>query len=355
MRYKKFSRLVILIIGLNVFLACEEVENKEKSEGKEKKQLVISMQSSPVNTSIRGIEVLDQNTIWLSGAKGTILRTLNGGETWEQLSPPDKDSLDFRSIAAFSEKEALVASAGFPARIYHTEDAGEQWTLVYENMDSAAFINSLAFRSRNEGIAFGDVLEGRHLLLRTENGGKSWTRIDTQYIPKPLEIEHGFAASGTCIAINKKGEFFIGLGGEQCRIFKSSDGREWEVYQTKMMSGLPTRGIYSIAYGNELLMAVGGDYTRADSAHFPTYSNESGTDWKLAGGKVKGYRSIVTYAEKAKAWVSGGTSGIDFTFDNGMHWITGDKISVNTMAFDDQSGRGWLANQKGEVYMLEFQ
>ena len=35
------------------------------------------------STSIRGLSVVDDNVAWVSGSKGTIAITTNGGKTWD--------------------------------------------------------------------------------------------------------------------------------------------------------------------------------------------------------------------------------------------------------------------------------
>jgi len=312
---------------------------------------------SPVSQSIRGISVVNEQIVWMSGAEGTVLKTIDGGNNWQLLPAPDGEKLDFRSLYAFSKDEAIIASAGFPARIYRTENSGGVWKPVYEKLDSAAFINSIYFKNKKEGIAFGDVIDDRHLILLTKDGGKSWNLQDSSFLPTPLKIEHGFAASGSCITMNMKGEYVIGLGGEQSRVFIGSAGEKWHPYQTKMQSGKPTSGIYALASGGGQLMAVGGDYTLIDSAHYPTFSEDGGKTWKHTEGKVHGYRSTVDFVDKQNVWVCGGTNGLDYSMDRGINWIYHPLpgVEVNSVEFDEQSSTGWLTGAKGEIYKIIIQ
>ncbi|EMR02208.1 WD40/YVTN/BNR-like repeat-containing protein [Cesiribacter andamanensis] len=96
-----------------------------------------SRQQAPTEASLRGLFVVDAQTVWASGAAGTLLRTTDGGARWELIVPPD--SLDFRSLWAFSAQEALIASAGQPARIYRTTTGGQQWQLVWEDTTGLGF------------------------------------------------------------------------------------------------------------------------------------------------------------------------------------------------------------------------
>ena len=58
-------------------------------------------------------------------------------------------------------------------------------------------------------------------------------------IPQPLEGEAGFAASGTCLAVQGKSNVWFGTGGGSiARIFRSTDGGDtWKVSETPMLSG----------------------------------------------------------------------------------------------------------------------
>ena len=269
-----------IILGVSIFLSSCGIAPTKESPFDEIK-ITISELTNPGYNSIRGMSAVDSNTIWLSGANETILRSINQGETWETIIAPDADSLDFRSIHAFSKSSAIVVSAGFPARVYKTNDGGISWSLVYENKDSSAFMNSIVFKNDREGIIIGDQINGRHLILRTGNAGVTWKRIDSVDVPKPLPVENGFAASGTCITVSKSGRFFVGLGGEQARIFSSVNGYKWKAKTTPLVHGAPSSGIYSIhACGTGKIMAVGGDYTEADSSHFPIISMNDGLKQK---------------------------------------------------------------------------
>ena len=48
--------------------------------------------------SFRGASVPNNQTAWLSGSKGSVVRSIDGGKTFELIKIPDFDSIDFRSI-----------------------------------------------------------------------------------------------------------------------------------------------------------------------------------------------------------------------------------------------------------------
>ena len=72
---------------------------------------------------LRGISAVDANIAWASGREGTVLRTLDGGKTWTNVSVPDAKALDFRDIEGFDANTAVVLSIGpgDASRVYRTD------------------------------------------------------------------------------------------------------------------------------------------------------------------------------------------------------------------------------------------
>src|SRR5580704_18420826 len=79
-----------------------------------------SVQPSVSDANLRGVSVVlatgkndpPQYIIWASGSDGVILRSVDEGSTWRQISVPNAADLDFRDIEAFSADEAYVMSSG---------------------------------------------------------------------------------------------------------------------------------------------------------------------------------------------------------------------------------------------------
>src|SRR2546430_12577534 len=99
-----------------------------------------TIQTSGVMARLRGVSAVSDRVAWASGSGSTVLRTADGGATWQKLTVTT-DTVDFRDVDAIDERTAYVLSIGNgPAsRIYKTDDAGATWILQFKNDDPKAF------------------------------------------------------------------------------------------------------------------------------------------------------------------------------------------------------------------------
>src|SRR3546814_17224472 len=64
-------------------------------------------QDSGVDVRLRGISAVDADVAWASGAKGTVLRTLDSGRHWRRIVVPDEDDPEFSDVAGFAARAAV--------------------------------------------------------------------------------------------------------------------------------------------------------------------------------------------------------------------------------------------------------
>src|SRR5579863_9014283 len=258
--------------------------------------------NSGVDVQLRGISAVSATTAWASGASGTVLRTVNGGKTWERLTIEGADKLDFRDIRAFDDKTAYVLSIGpgEQSRIYKTTDAGQHWQLQFTNHEPKAFYDCFAFWDRDHGIALSDSVDGKFPLLMTSDGS-TWSALVFQKIPPALPNEGAFAASGTCVATSGMQDVWFATGGPAARVFHSSDqGKTWAVTTTPILSGQASQGIFSVAFWSaQHGIIVGGDYMHPEAAgKSAAYTEDGGETWSLSKELPLGYRSGAAFGVK---------------------------------------------------------
>ena len=316
-------------------------------------------QTSGVTGRLRGVSAVSERVAWASGAGSTVLRTVDGGLTWRKLRVTT-EALDFRDIDALGDKTAYALSIGVgPAsRIYKTTDGGESWALQFKSDDAKAFLDAMSFWDADNGIVFGDSIDGQLYILTTADGGKTWTRVPAASLPAALENEGAFAASGTNIALFGKSHAWIGTGAAaRSRVLRTSDrGRTWQVADTPLTSG-PSAGIFSIAFRDEKNGVVaGGDYKKeSEAVDNLAVTSDGGITWKLVKG-LSGFRSVVAYVPgvKTPTLIALGPSGGDYSTDDGKTWspITGP--GFDTFSFVPGKSTGWGAGNNGSIGRLEL-
>src|SRR6266567_5391586 len=60
----------------------------------------------------RGLAAVDQRVAWVAGVEGTILRTVDGGASWTDVSPAGASALQFRDIEAWDARRAVALTIG---------------------------------------------------------------------------------------------------------------------------------------------------------------------------------------------------------------------------------------------------
>jgi len=123
-----------------------------------------------VNTtaSFRGLSIVSEKIVWASGTGGTVIRTVDGGTTWDVMTVPGAEKLDFRDIEAFDADTAYILSIGTGenSRIYKTVDGGKNWSMEFKNTNEKAFFDALACFDRENCLAVSDPVEGKFVLIR---------------------------------------------------------------------------------------------------------------------------------------------------------------------------------------------
>lgn len=311
-------------------------------------EIKIIEQFIPKKASFRGLSAVNGQVVWASGSGGTVLRTINGGETWLDVSVPRADSIQFRDIEAFNADTAIVMGVASPAKFYRTTNGGKTWDEVYSNTHPEIFFDAMGFWDNKNGIAFGDALDGHLPIITTTDGGESWKKIDYSNLPNSPEGEGGFAASGTCLTTYGESTVWIGLGSPASRIFKSEDkGKTWSVIETAMKRPKPTAGagIFSLAFTSDQYgIAVGGDYEDDKNNNQNTaITTDGGKTWNvLTEDQPRGYRSVVANVPSTKWWIAAGTSGVDVSKDNGQTWNILSEEGFHAASFES-SKVGWLS------------
>ncbi|BAU52959.1 Ycf48-like protein precursor [Mucilaginibacter gotjawali] len=304
-------------------------------------------------TSIRGLSVVDDHVAWISGSKGTVAKTTDGGKTWDWQQVKSFEKADFRDIEAFSDKEAVIMSSGTPALILKTTDGGASWKVKYSNADTAYFFDAMDFADKKHGYVLGDPINNKFVLMETKDGGETWSPF--KYLPDALPGEAAFAASGTCLRVDSTNEIDIVTGGQRSRHLILIDDKiapgKWVKIDLELLHGKASQGAFSVANGDGTVI-VGGDYQKdglsTSVAEYWYPIDEHSGAYSLANKPPSGFQSCVEYISE-RTFLSTGTPGSNITTDGGKTWAKIDDTSFNVCRKAKHGKLVLLAGNGGKI------
>ncbi|MBL4676649.1 MAG: oxidoreductase [Mucilaginibacter sp.] len=315
-------------------------------------QTIVNLQQGK-STSIRGLSIVNDNTAWISGSNGTVAITKDGGKTWAWQQVKNFEKSDFRDIEAFSDKEAVIISSGSPAYILKTIDGGKSWEKKFEQKDTTYFLDAMDFKNAKHGYVLGDPINGKFLLLETKDGGNTWAQLGDA--PDAIKNEAAFAASGTCIRVDRS--ITIATGGAKSRIISAPISQlKWTYEEIPLTDGIVSRGAFSIAIGKTEKVVVGGNYARdklKDSVAFIISTNKASVKNAFPTKGPAGYQSCIEYID-GNTYLATGTSGTNLTTDGGRTWNCIDLSSYNVCRRAKNGKLVLLAGDKGNIGLLKF-
>ncbi len=134
-----------------------------------------------------------------------VMRTVDGGETWQRVSVPSRYEL-FHLDFVGSERVWIVGDRGV---ILASSDGGSTW--IKQDSGTVRALYNVDFRDRKDGYAVG----AGGTILRTESGGDNWAVVRTSFPATFMRVD---------FADDKNG-WIVGHGGT---ILRSGDrGRSW--------------------------------------------------------------------------------------------------------------------------------
>ncbi len=309
------------------------------------------LEASGVTESLRGISSVNDQVAWASGTAGTVLRTVDGGQSWHRCTvPAGSEKLDFRAIQAWSEVSAVVMSSGTGdlSRLYRTSDGCKSWSLLVTNTDKTGFWDAIQFPTPQIGTLLGDPVDGHFVIMTTVDGGAHWTRQRNDKEPA-ITGQGIFAASNSALLVSSVGRVFCSGGVAGAIVYEqrvgpysgptqageppwASSSSSEELEQT---SRSESSGCFSIATrldNRDVIVAVGGDYshpdekesvawtTAAKASSDPKQTKHSNFRFAPAKSGPGGYRSAVAFDSKSNTWIAVGPTGSDISTDDGLNW-----------------------------------
>ncbi len=313
----------------------------------------VEILSSGTKTSLRGLSVVNNNVVWVSGSNGTVGKSTNGGKNWKWMTVNGFEKTDFRDIEAFDANTAIIMGIADPAYILKTNNGGESWRVVYENKIKGMFLDAMDFANNQLGIVVGDPVNGKIFIALTKNSGNSWEEIGEKENRQAADSgEAFFAASGSNIKLFANDEYFIVSGGLRSRLITNSSATDLPIIQGKETTGANAIDIYDNGMPDkpgQRMVVVGGDFnTDSVTEKNCFYTLNGGKTWLAPDTPPHGYRSSIEYLSK-KDLLACGLNGIDYSSDGGKNWKRISKEGFNVCRIARTGTAVYLAGNNGKI------
>lgn len=248
---------------------------------------------------------------WAAASQTGILRTLNGGHTWDTvLSMPQ---YYFRSVDFMSENIGFAGT--LDSLLFHTEDGGDTWTQYPRSMFPAAFAGVCGidhYNNRSYGVG---TWSGSPYLVKTTDWGQTWTSKD-------LSAQADGLVDVTCLS-----ETELVVTGHRNNqgtaiVLKSTDGGETftEVYQTSSTATFISTGWKIFQIDETDLLYVSLEFSVLDTIAI-LKSTDGGDTWtRHEVGNALGNIQGIGFLDANHGFVGGGIPGYYETFDGGNTW-----------------------------------
>lgn len=322
------------------------------------KKPTITILTTGTKTSLRGLSVVNDNVIWVSGSGGTVGKSINAGKSWKWMKVNGFEKIEFRDIEAFDANTAIIMGIADPAYILKTTDGGDSWKVVYENKTKGMFLDAMDFSSNQNGIVIGDPINGKPFIAQTKDSGNTWQDIsETANRPAVDSGEAFFASSGTNIKLFNNDEYYIVSGGLRARLINNTTATDLPLIQGKETTGGNSIDFYDNGLPEtpgRRITVVGGDFnTPAATEKNCFYSTDGGKTWKAPKTPPHGYRSCVEYLSK-KMLLSCGINGVDFSTNDGKTWKWISKEGFHVCRIAKIGKAIYLAGNNGKIGKLEW-
>ena len=287
----------------------------------------------PVVATMYSIFFLDENVGFAGGFNDLLLKSTDGGLTWSEVTFESIGG-DVRGIYFADENTGWVLSGtGGGGQIMYTADGGASWTA--QATESSINLKAMDFNSPGHGVCVGGK-SGNFALYYTTDG-QTWTKAPTPTgIPavySRTDIYGVGMASDTVACATGWGSSAAGL--QPTFTLRTSDGGANWTYETQAEENRLYNNMYDIEFKNELTgIAIGGSVYKGGVAY---RTIDGGKTWQEIALPV-GFSGRAISIVNDKICIVGGGGGIVVSNDGGNTWQLVTKIPSSTLYIIDKIG-----------------
>jgi photosystem II stability/assembly factor-like uncharacterized protein len=238
---------------------------------------------------------IDANTAYVGGNSGTIVKTTDGGQTWNSVSPLPSGSSYVYALAFSSAAVGYACSSA--GDICKTTNGGNNWVTLFSSPQD--YINAISIGTGGNGFAVGSS----GLLVKTTDLN-TWNNLRSSIIDDKLY--------GVIFTDDNNG-YICSTGG---KILKTTNsGNSWVI----KYNNVSTSQITSICFPTPQI-----GYSALNNGSIVLKTTNSGENWNPISTGETGSISQIYFSDTATGYMCGygtfGLGGIFKTTNGGNNW-----------------------------------
>lgn len=294
----------------------------------------------PTGNDILNIKFINEQTGWFVGNCGTIFKTNDGGQNWFPILT--KYTCDFTAVDPIDENNIWIVGHGYSTertlcdpsfKVLNSSDGGNSWSLklngatffcdsVYKRF--RYYLEDVCFVDNNTGFVVGDS----GMILKTTNGGTSWTlqQQSKQHHFKSVQFfdaQLGFVAGGSG---------FITIGHlpryndltDDGVILKTMDGGN--TWQTVFSDTVTLFDMYFLNPSIGWAVGVSQWFIEFGEIGYRLSilkTTDGGTNWgQINVDRIPALLYNIFFIDELNGWATGSAGRILKTTDGGKYWTT---------------------------------
>jgi photosystem II stability/assembly factor-like uncharacterized protein len=294
-----------------------------------------SRQQSGTFAWLHAVYFLDGRRGWAAGGKGALLSTDDGGATWRRRASPTEDTLrdlffvDGEYGWAVCERDIFKLRTKEEHRSYllKTEDGGASWRRVeVAGADVDARLVGVRFAGREHGWAFGEM----GALYATADGGRTWS---PQRVPvKRLILAGAF--------LDQSRGWLVGAGASA--LYTEDGGATWREGGGAIPAGARLNAVSFVDARRGWAVGAGG---------LVLSTADGGRTWGAQQSGVESDLYDVKFFDAREGWAVGGEGAVLHTTDGGATWRAEPPVTPHTLErlFFAGRARGWAVGFGGTI------